>query len=250
MNKYQAFALSKTEFAIYKGEDLRQDRIGRAKGNWGKINKTGIIDVKQDANYNILKYFLRFNENVKSVEYSGKKYEQITSGDSSHPYVLVPLDFNDKDTKMILNFGKVVDEVEVKINFIDADKSIYDEIQRKEKASDFEIKASIKIATGESLVNIYFQPCSADYGRTEVELYLANGKYSTPPSVMGKHDVWRPSLLSATPGQLLGKFKVDDGAMFKSITGLARGAYGVKISQYDDKGNLLFTSDYQYFHIH
>ena len=42
---------------------------------------------------------------------------------------------------------------------------------------------------------------------------------------------------------------VEEGMMFKSINGLAKGSYGVKLSQYDDKGELLFESDFRYFAI-
>ncbi len=58
-----------------------------------------------------------------------------------------------------------------------------------------------------------------------------------------------PSLLSTKIDKLMGKFIVVDGMFFKSITCLALGAYGFRLSQFSTNGDLLFTSDYQYFAI-
>ena len=48
----------------------------------------------------------------------------------------------------------------------------------------------------------------------------------------------------------MGKFTVEDGMFFKSIGGLAKGAYGYRLSQYNTKGELLFSTDYAYFAIY
>jgi hypothetical protein len=47
----------------------------------------------------------------------------------------------------------------------------------------------------------------------------------------------------------MAKFTIEEGVYFKSITGLAFGAYGFKLSQFSKDDDLLFTSDYQYFAI-
>ena len=96
------------------------------------------------------------------------------------------------------------------------------------KCEEQETNPIIKVSTGNDLVNIYFQPSSETYCKTIIELFLAEDK---------------------NPGQLIGKYKVDEDMMFKSISGLARGNYAFKLYQYDNKGNLLIKTDYQYFKI-
>ena len=67
------------------------------------------------------------------------------------------------------------------------------------------------------LVNVYFQPCTDECAKTVIELY--------------------------SQGMLLGKFNVEEGLFFKSITGLAYGSYEIKVIQYDKNGKELFASD-------
>ena len=67
---------------------------------------------------------------------------------------------------------------------------------------------------------------------------------------MGRGEVFKPRLLGAEINLLMGKFTVEDGMYFKSIGGLAKGAYGYRLSQYNSKGELLFTTDYAYFAIY
>ena len=78
-------------------------------------------------------------------------------------------------------------------------------------------KANIKVSTGADLVNIYFQPCSDDYLRTEIVLYK--------------------------DGLMLAKYKVDEETFFKSISGLAYGKYEFILKQFDDKGNIILETD-------
>lgn len=245
MDKYQEFALKHTQYVIYEDGNFKKPLTS---DNWLDISD-GVIKVKQLEDYNKTKYVIRFNGGtVKSVTFNKKEYSQITSDDFSHPSVIVPIDFANKVNKLTIHY-ECFEDTDVSIEYEDANKEAFDEKLNKEHQDELAKKAAIKISTGADLVNIYFQPCNDTYAKTTIDLYLANGKYSTSPMVMGKHDVFHPQLLSASAGQLMGKFSVEDGMLFKSITGLAHHAYGVKVSQFDKNGNLLFTTDFIYFDI-
>lgn len=252
MNKYESFALQNAGYAIYKNENCSYESRTDASGDsWNHIPENDLsIVTKQDVNYNIVKYYLRFQTTVSKVIAGEKEYLPVQIGSSSYPSVVVPLDFNNRISDIVVHFHDVIDPMKISIKFIEVDRSIYDEQVRMENETVLIEKACIKVSTGDDLVNIYFQPCSDSYDKTVIELYLAIGTYSKmAPGAYPKNYVFHPQLLNATPGQMIGKFKVEEGMMFKSITGLAIGTYGFKLSQYDDNGNLLFKTDYQYFQI-
>ena len=77
-------------------------------------------------------------------------------------------------------------------------------------------KMNVKHSTGNDLVNIYFQPCCDKYARTEIVLYKDN--------------------------QMLAKYRVDDGAFFKSVTGLAYGEYEYIVKQYGKNDDLIIET--------
>lgn len=56
-----------------------------------------------------------------------------------------------------------------------------------------------------------------------------------------------PELLGGTIESLLGKFKVEEGMYFKAITGLAKGVYGIKLTEFDNNNKSLFSSDVMFF---
>lgn len=249
MNKYQTFALKNAGYGVWKDESGMDKQ--EKKSSWSCILDTNSkIVINQDENYNITKYYVVFQPTVVKVIAGGKEFNLQSIDDLSHQLVIVPVDFNNQIAEMELHFNGVIDPIKIPVEYKAVDKNIFDSKLENERQSNLAAKANIKVSTGDDLVNIYFQPCNDSYEKTVIELYLAVGKYPPPPRVIAIGRTHRPVLLSATPGQIIGKFKVEDGMMFKSITGLAKGAYGFKLSQYDGKGNLLFTTDYQYFQIY
>ena len=99
-----------------------------------------------------------------------------------------------------------------------ADVEAYNKKQEQKRKNDLIEKASIKHSTGADLVNIYFQPCSSDYIRTEIALYR--------------------------DGLMLSKYKVDEESFFKSIGGLAYGTYSFIVKQFDKSDNLLLETEH------
>lgn len=239
MDKYQLFALKNAGYAVYKNEDCdNKSRVDSSNSDWNSIllNDNSIV-IKQDENYNITKYYLRFQNTVSKAIFDGREYEL-----SSQQLITIPLDFNAKVNKITIEFNGVVDPITIPIKFIDADKHAFDEKVKAAREKEFETKAQIKIATGVDLVNVYFQLCDDSCEKTIVELWTAEGIFS--------NDNYRyQPLIGGTPTQLLGKFKVEEEMFFKSITGLAKGVYGIRVNQYSKNEEKLFTSEYKYFEL-
>ena len=114
--------------------------------------------------------------------------------------------------------NEFVEALEINIEYEFADVEAYDKKQEQKRKNDLIEKASIKHSTGADLVNIYFQPCSSDYIRTEIALYR--------------------------DGLMLSKYKVDEESFFKSIGGLAYGTYSFIVKQFDKNDNLILETEH------
>ena len=253
MNKYQKFALKYAEYAVYIDDlDIKKSISDKSKIPWVKVLETDeSIIIKQDEDYNITKYLLIFKTTVNKINVDGKEYIPQEMENSSNSYVIVPVDFDKQISEMIIHMNGVVDPMKITVKFIAADKKIFDDKIEKRRKSKLEERASIIVSTGDDLANIYFQPCNADFAKATIELYLADGRYTQRPLVMGRGEVFHPLLIKGTEFaiQMIGKFSVEEGMLFKSLPGLTKGAYGFKLAQYDSKGNLLFKTDFKYFQI-
>lgn len=208
--------------------------------------ENGTIILKQSENAYIEKYDITFeNTAIDSVIVGGKTYT------NENNKILFELDFANQSKEIIVNFiDNIADSLSLSLTYEATSKEAWDEKNKKELWGKRQENAKITVSTGIDLVNIYFQPCSDDYGKTVIELYTANGKWQPHPHVMGRGEVFKPKLLGAEVALLMGKFTVEDGMFFKSIGGLAKGAYGYRLSQYNTKGELLFSTDYAYFAIY
>lgn len=253
MDKYQMFVLKNSEYSVWNGIPFVSNHTNKTndpKQVFSCIGDDMKIIINQDENYNIVKYNIAFWHTVSKVIYNGVEYVP-QSVEYHNDLVVVPIDFNNQINEITLHFNGVIDPITLPVIFNPCEKSIYDEKVEKERQKELELKANISISTGADLVNIYFEPSKDNYGKSTIELWLAEGQYTKAPMVMGKHDIFIPRLIDGTAKaqRMIGKFGVEEGMMFKSINGLAKGTYGVKLSQYDDKGELLFESDFRYFAI-
>lgn len=204
------------------------------------------ITLKQSENAYIETYIVTLESPAISSVVSGTNEFKNSNGK-----VEFSLDFNNQVNKIIVNFvDGIADPLNLNIVYEATSKEAWDEKNKKQLWSSLEAKAKITVSTGIDLVNIYFQPCSDDYSKTVIELFTANGKWQPHPNVIGRGEVFKPRLLGAEINLLMGKFAVEDGMYFKSIGSLAKGAYGYRLSQYNSKGELLFTTDYAYFAIY
>ena len=233
MNKYQQVILANLKISV----NISDATV--------KLDN-GTIILKQSENAYIEKYDITFeNTAIDSVIVGGKTYT------NENNKILFELDFANQSKEIIVNFiDNIADSLFLSLTYEATSKEAWDEKNKKELWGKRQENAKITVSTGIDLVNIYFQPCSDDYGKTVIELYTANGKWQPHPHVMGRGQVFKPRLLGAEVALLMGKFTVEDGMFFKSIGGLAKGAYGYRLSQYNTKGELLFSTDYAYFAIY
>ena len=248
MNKYQEYLLShikdngKGTFLFSDcapvGESCRDD-------TYGCYNKTtNCFTVKQDKNITKTVYVLKISQDkcpfVSAV--------QVRKNNS---YVDVPLseiiiDFNDRIDAIRFKFIKnIADDLEIGIAYKEADKQAYNEMQAVLQKENTLKRAAIKHSTGESLVNIYFQPCADNYDHTEILLFIP--EKTEVKKVGGPHGpVNQESVLSWS---LIMKTTVENGLFFKSITGLAFGRYAYIVKQFDKNNNLLIETAYIEFYI-
>ena len=210
MNKYQKFFLKEDAYidCFALGSDINCS-LDRTLEN-------GVVRIKQNEDISIKEYtlasrypfdYLCENEWRKSSKMENRVW-QIAKFDWAVPIEKV----------RFLVDNEFVEALEINIEYEFADVEAYDKKQEQKRKNDLIEKASIKHSTGADLVNIYFQPCSSDYIRTEIALYR--------------------------DGLMLSKYKVDEESFFKSIGGLAYGTYSFIVTQFDKSDNLLLETEH------
>ena len=158
----------------------------------------------------------------------------------------VELDFENRVEKVKLTFAdNIVDDYTFSVQYVEADKDLYYQKQAETRRNTYIEAAQIKHSTGADLVNIYFQPCCANCGKTEIELWIAQGKRENHHGMIA----YIPKLIGGTPEQMIAKFTVEEGFLFKAINGLANGVYAYRLRQLSKNDEMLFESDFQFFEI-
>ena len=228
MNKYQEYFLNGS-IPIWRC-CLPQEGAD-AKHFYGKFDKDAdTFTITQDKDINLVEYSLIITKNdylerVDIWKNGSWKETPITEievthyrGKESFPCYRIDIDFRDKIDKIRFGFkGGLIDDYIVKLQYVEADKEAYYAEQAKTARENLIKAAAIKHSTGIDLVNIYFQPCCEEYERTEITLYR--------------------------DGQMLAKYKVEEGAFFKSIGGLAYGTYEYILKQFGKDDKVLLESD-------
>ena len=210
MNKYQKYFLKEDAYidCFALGSDINCS-LDRTLEN-------GVVRIKQNEDISIKEYtlasrypfdYLCENEWRKSSKMENRVW-QIAKFDWAVPIEKV----------RFLVDNEFVEALEINIEYEFADVEAYNKKQEQKRKNDLIEKASIKHSTGADLVNIYFQPCSSDYIRTEIALYR--------------------------DGLMLAKYKVDEESFFKSIGGLAYGTYSFVVKQFDKNDNLLLETEH------
>ena len=160
----------------------------------------------------------------------------------------VELDFENRVEKVKLTFAdNIVDDYTFSVQYVEADKDLYYQKQADEKRNTYIEAAQIKHSTGADLVNIYFQPCCSDCGKTEIELWIAKGKYAPHHGMCVTF--YTPQLTGGELEQMIAKFSMEEGFLFKAINGLANGVYAYRVRQFSKTNEMLFESDFQFFAI-
>lgn len=228
MNKYQKiiFANEIYTYACYVADALE------TRKNYCKNHKAidEEITIKQDEDITINDYILI---SLAPFEYCiGEKwFKSLPNTDCPNKYFAQkPIFFTlfsfDNPITCIRAIDKLalVDSLEIPVICELADKEAYYARKEQERIQSLINAASIKHATGQDLINIRFKNCCEEVAYTKIKLF-DDGK------------------------QLMGEYKVDDGMFFKTIGGLAYGKYYYKLSQFNNKNNLIIETDYIEFHL-
>lgn len=219
MNKYQKYLMDLSRSYItyvFKGKDT-------ACFNDEKIT------ISQDEDITISKYVLNISnksiDNIFAIA-NGKEERFIESIDpvysspksGEQKRFSIELDFEKRiESIKIVFIDNLADDLIIPIVYVEANKEQYYAKKEKERKDSLLKKADIKVSTGADLVNIYFQPCSEDYLRTEIILYK--------------------------DGMMLAKYKVDEEVFFKSINGLAYGKYEFVLKQLNTKNESILETE-------
>ncbi len=242
MNKYQKYLFE----SINCIADKKEDEITLS-------NETLIV--KQSSDITITSYIVHLKSRCIDGIFSIKNETEIPwNADENPKYRLreggafiATLDFEDQIDSIKIKFKHdLADEIVIPVKYIEADKEAYYEKIAKANREELIKKAQIKASAGADLVNIYFQPCCDNYGKTEIELYLAKGIYEQHHGMIA----YTPPMIGGKIEQLIGKYTIEDKeVMFKSISGLAKRVYGYRVRQFSTSGELLFETDYAFFAI-
>lgn len=159
---------------------------------------------------------------------------------------LFTVDFNDRIDAIRLKFIKnIADDLEIGITYQEADKQAYLEKQEILRKENILKRAAVKHSTGESLINIYFQPCADEYDHTEISLFVPDKtetkRVGSPHGPVNQENVLSWSLIMKTT--------VENGTFFKSVTGLAYGRYAYIVKQFSRENRLLVDTGYIEFYI-
>lgn len=248
MNKYQEHLLSHIKDNC-KGTFLFSDcaPVGESckDDTYGDYDKTtNCFIIKQDKDITKTVYVLKISQDkcpfVAAVQVK-----------KSNSYIDVPLseiiiDFNDRIDAIKIKFiNNIADDLEITITYQEADRQAYNDMQAVLQKENTLKRAAIKHSVGESLVNIYFQPCADNYDHTEISLFIPDK--TEVVRVGGPHGpVNQENVLSWA---LIMKATVENGIFFKSITGLAFGRYAYIVKQFDKANNALIETNYTEFYI-
>jgi len=212
----------------YRNVQININNIEKMGKFWKFITGTFYIKIDEQNNKIILNQpslennkacmvFLFYGvDSVDAIFKNGTKKNIIFIKSVFQNILVAPVDFDyDNPIRSIVLhfFMNIADDLEINIDTLLVSKPIIDENEENLK------KAEIRVATGESLINVYFKECSTNYKYTKVELYILNLK----------------------DFNIISKRKVEED-YFCSFDNLAFGNYGIKVIQFDNNDKILAES--------
>lgn len=235
MNKYQRAILSPPNVKVfYTCSSVKSSVVLAAAFDYD--NDTYALTQEEDILSTAYEFVVKSNPNIASCEYYYNGAWNAAEKKAGN--FVIMLDFEKRIEKVKFTFSdNLADDYVFTVNYTEADKDAYYQKQAEIRRNTYIEAAKIKHATGSDLVNIYFQPCCSNCGKTEIELWIAQAQ-------------WHYSkLLGGTPEQMIAKFTVEEGLFFKAISSLAYGSYAYRVRQFSKTDEMLFESDYKFFEI-
>jgi len=243
MDKYQKVLLETEKTSVFFTCTSKKNSLV-LNGGFNYNEDVYTLTQEEDIFSTKYEFVVKTNPNIETCTFLVNGEWQSASRKGSA--FSVELDFENRVEKVKLTFAdNIVDDYTFSVQYVEADKDLYYQKQAETRRNTYIEAAQIKHSTGADLVNIYFQPCCAECGKTEIELWIAKGRRENHHGMIP----YIPKLISAEPEQMIAKFNVEEGFLFKSINGLANGVYVYRVRQFSKNEEMLFESDYQFFEI-
>jgi hypothetical protein len=245
MNKYQRAILENQDVKVfYTCSSVKNSAVLAAAFDYD--TDTYALTQEEDIFSTAYEFVVKSNPNIASCEYYCNGAWNASEKKAGN--FVIMLDFEKRIEKVKFTFSdNLADDYVFTVNYTEADKDAYYQKQAEIRRNTYIEAAQIKHSTGADLVNIYFQPCCPNCGKTEIELWIAKGEYA--PHHGSCVTFYTPKLTGGTPEQMIAKFSVEEGFLFKAINGLANGVYAYRVRQFSKDNEMLFESDYQFFDI-
>ena len=243
MDKYQKVLLETEKTSVFFTCTSKKNSLV-LNGGFSYDEDVYILTQEEDIFSTKYEFVVKTNPNIETCTFLVNGEWQSASRKGSA--FSVELDFENRVEKVKLTFAdNIVDDYTFSVQYVEADKDLYYQKQAETRRNTYIEAAQIKHSTGADLVNIYFQPCCANCGKTEIELWIAQGKRENHHGMIA----YIPKLIGGTPEQMIAKFTVEEGFLFKAINGLANGVYAYRLRQFSKNDEMLFESDFQFFEI-
>ena len=245
MDKYQKVLLETEKTSIFFTCTSKKNSLV-LNGGFNYDEDVYTLTQEEDIFSTKYEFVVKTNPNIENCTFLVNGEWQSASRKGSA--FSVELDFENRVEKVKLTFtDNIVDDYTFSIQYVEADKDLYYQKQAETRRNTYIEAAQIKHSTGADLVNIYFQPCCANCGKTEIELWIAKGEYAPHHGMCVTF--YTPQLTGGEPEQMIAKFSMEEGFLFKAINGLANGVYAYRLRQFSKNDELLFESDFQFFEI-
>ena len=214
MNVYQNVILSKAKLSVNdSGASIRLEN--------------GRIILKQNENAYIETYNIVLESpTINSLKVADK---EVVKKFNSFEFTL---DFANKVKEIYITFvDGIADPAILKVDYIESSKEAWDEKMRIENQKVLTEKANVKVNTGDSIINVTFQPVNDSFSYSKVELYTISGTKVVNNKTENEY-------------QLMAKYKTPEDVYFHSISGLAYGTYAIVLVEYDANNKELYKSDF------
>lgn len=228
-----SFELKKIRSGLPRAEAYRTDGYFKGFKREGQM-----LTITQDEDYHHQGYVLTighaFLKEVALIK-GGEEIGRIPTEEGGYCYITI--DFGDRIDGFTLYFeNDLVDSISFSIVYVEADREAWDnkvkmeEEKRRQEAADKTV--DIKCATGDKLVNIYFNPLDSSHDHAEIELYRKEGN--------AKEFFYR----------IFARYLVPSNAYFLAVDNLVPGEYAFVLKQFDSTGNCIYESSRIDFCVH
>ena len=181
-----------------------------------------------------------FIDNDASCEvFFNNKWEDCRPNETQRNSWFVPFDFNHRIERIRFSFDQPeIEDYEIEVVFIPADKNAWLEKTRKEKRAELLTRMDMHIIKNPSPyppINIVFHPASADFSYAVIELYFHRVISIPIDEYNCKNEEYY---------DLLKSYRIPDGELIWTNTDLVvTNKYLVALKQFDKNNDLIIESD-------